>query len=395
MFSGTFFQKGKTGVCTTEGETWELQREFFHNHIKNLVNGKGSEGFHDLVMDEVHDLQMDLAKKVGEPIQMSYKLNVGIINILWTVASGRRLHSQQQEFQSVYECIDKITQFMSKAAIMSFMPFLARLLPERISKMERGRYYRDRFVTISEKWIQEHREQYRGNRTNDLTDSYLQKVDEGARSFTEQSLGAMLREMFVIGAESESVMLRWAVRILSVHKDTQRKVQDEIDTVVGPDRDVHWTDRLNLNYTRAALAEIQRFADIAPSALGHKCLQDVDFHGYHLPKGTSVISNLTACHRNPTYWKYPDKYCPEHFLDCDGKFVEDKDGFVPYGYGLRRCPGEDLANMETFLIITNLLKTFAFRTPEDDDNTIGTHYEAGTGVIRNPRPSYVVLQNRE
>ena len=75
---------------------------------------------------------------------------MGLINILWTIASGRRLHSQQQEFQSVYECIDKITQFMSKAAIMSFMPFLARILPEAVTRMERGRYYRDRFVAISE-----------------------------------------------------------------------------------------------------------------------------------------------------------------------------------------------------------------------------------------------------
>jgi hypothetical protein len=44
----------------------------------------------------------------------------------------------------------KYFQFMSRAAIMSFMPFLATILPERISKMERGRYYRDRFVAISE-----------------------------------------------------------------------------------------------------------------------------------------------------------------------------------------------------------------------------------------------------
>ncbi len=37
----------------------------------------------------------------------------------------------------------------------------------------------------------------------------------------------MLREMFVIGAESESVMIRWAIRILSVHTDVQHKVSLE------------------------------------------------------------------------------------------------------------------------------------------------------------------------
>ena len=69
----------------------------------------------------------------------------------------RKLHAQQQEFQAVYECIDKLTQvckcqdrnkivmprqFMSRAAIFSFMPVLTKILPESITNIERGRYYR-------------------------------------------------------------------------------------------------------------------------------------------------------------------------------------------------------------------------------------------------------------
>ena len=53
--------------------------------------------------------------QVGDAIPVSYQMNVSVINILWTIASGRRLHAQQQEFQSVYECIDKITQLMSRS----------------------------------------------------------------------------------------------------------------------------------------------------------------------------------------------------------------------------------------------------------------------------------------
>ena len=36
----------------------------------------------------------------------------------------------------------------------------------------------------------------------------------------------MLRELFVIGAESESVMLRWALRLLSIHPKVQDKVRE-------------------------------------------------------------------------------------------------------------------------------------------------------------------------
>ena len=53
-----------SGVCTTEGEPWEVQRNFLHTHLLNLVKGKGSQGFHDIIMDEVSDLKMELRKKV-------------------------------------------------------------------------------------------------------------------------------------------------------------------------------------------------------------------------------------------------------------------------------------------------------------------------------------------
>merc|ERR1719186_1724580 len=96
------------------------------------------------------------------------------MNILWNLSCGRKLHAQQQEFQTVVECIDKVTQFMSRAAIFSFMPILTKVLPESVTNIERGRYYRNRFHEISEKWIREHRQDYRGNRTGDLQDVWKQ-----------------------------------------------------------------------------------------------------------------------------------------------------------------------------------------------------------------------------
>ena len=51
-------------MSTTEGEPWEAQRNFLHQHLLNLVKGKGSQGFHDLIMDEVNDMKTELAKKV-------------------------------------------------------------------------------------------------------------------------------------------------------------------------------------------------------------------------------------------------------------------------------------------------------------------------------------------
>lgn len=325
---------------------------------------------------------------------MSYKLNVCIINILWNLTCGRKLHAQQQEFQTVYECIDKITQFMSRAAIFSFLPILTKILPESVTKIEKGRYYRNRFHEISEKWIREHRQEYRGNRTGDLQDLYLEKVNKGEDTFTEQGLSAMLREIFIIGSESESVMLRWALRILSCNVDVQTKVQAELDKVCGRGAEVTWNMKGQLPYTMAMLKEIQRFADIAPTGLMHKTVCDTNLQGYNLPANTLIMANFSSCHRDPALWNHPDQFYPEHFLDAENKVIENKEGFMPYGLGTRICPGKELADMEMFLILTNILITHRIHAVEGDDGDLGTQFEAGTAVLRNPKPYRVVFEER-
>ena len=391
-FSGTFFQKGKTGITTTEGSHWSKQRNFLVDYL-DKVSGPNVQGFQDIMMDEVTDLKLDLTKKLSEPVAVSYKLNVCIINILWNLACGRRLHAQQQEFQTVYECVDKITQFMSRAAIFSFCPILTLILPESVTKIEKGRYYRNRFHEISEKWIKEHRQEYRGNRTGDLQDLYLDKVNKGEDTFTEQGLAAMLRELFIIGSESESVMLRWALRILSVYPEVQTRVQAELDDVVGRGVDVTWDKKGQLPYTMAVLREIQRFADIAPTGLMHKTVCDTTLRGYTLPANTLIMANLSSCHRSPEFWSNPEEFFPEHFLD-NGRLIEDKEGFLPYGIGTRICPGKVLADMETFLIVTNLLSSYRLLPVPGDDGDLGTQFEAGTAVLRNPKPYRVVFEPR-
>jgi len=219
-FSGTFFQKGKTGITTTDGKHWTEQRKFLTNHLAHLT-GEGSRGFEDVIMDEVVELKREFVKKEGEALTLSYKLNVLLLNVLWSLTCGRKLHPQQQEFQAVHECIDKITQFVSKAAIFSFLPVLTWVLPESITNMERGRYYRNRFHEITEKWIRAHRQDYRGNRVGDLQDAYIEKINKGEETYSAEGLAAIVREIFIIGAESESVLMRWAIRILSCHPEVQ------------------------------------------------------------------------------------------------------------------------------------------------------------------------------
>ena len=64
------------------------------------------------------------------------------------------------------------------------------------------------------------------------------------------------------------------------------------------------------------------------------------FSGYTIPKGTWVYPGVRYIMRDPDYWKDPEKFNPERFLetDKDGKTCLTKnERLVPFGIG-KYCP---------------------------------------------------------
>ena len=69
-----------------------------------------------------------------------------------------------------------------------------------------------------------------------VQDAYIEHINKGDETYSAEGLAAMVREIFIIGAESESVLLRciiesfrnginfvfrWALRLLSCHPEVQ------------------------------------------------------------------------------------------------------------------------------------------------------------------------------
>ncbi|MCP6711077.1 cytochrome P450, partial [Klebsiella pneumoniae] len=89
----------------------------------------------------------------------------------------------------------------------------------------------------------------------------------------------------------------------------------------------------------------------SPIAMARETTQDVQFRGYHIPKGTSVLTHLTSVLFDDKEFPHPEKFDPGHFLDEKGN-LRKSDYFVPFLVGKRACIGEGLARMELFLVVT-------------------------------------------
>lgn len=96
-----------------------------------------------------------------------------------------------------------------------------------------------------------------------------------------------MHDYFLLGAETTSSSLLWSILFLLHHPEIQRKVQSEIDEVVGgTQRRVGLEDKALLPYTNAVLMESMRMATIVPNALPHSATEEIQLNDYVIPKVT-------------------------------------------------------------------------------------------------------------
>ncbi|XP_059583628.1 cytochrome P450 2J1-like [Alligator mississippiensis] len=165
-----------------------------------------------------------------------------------------------------------------------------------------------------------------------------------------------------------------------VYRSSIERVQAEIDTVIGQSRQPAVDDRDNMPYTNAVVHEIQRMGNIVPFNLPRLTTSDTTLAGFHLPKGTVLISSLTTVLNDKNKWETPDVFNPEHFLQ-DGQFRK-KEAFLPFSAGKRVCLGETLARMELFLFFTALFQRFMFQSLKD----MKLNLQVKMGLTTSPHP---------
>ncbi|MCD9637699.1 hypothetical protein HAX54_021136, partial [Datura stramonium] len=79
--------------------------------------------------------------------------------------------------------------------------------------------------------------------------------------------------------------------------------------------------------------------------------------GFRVPRGTMLLVNLCAIQNDAKLWEEPNEFKPERFMDIKGQ----RDGFrlMPFGYGRRGCPGENLAmHVAAGLALGSLIQCF-------------------------------------
>ena len=160
-----------------------------------------------------------------------------------------------------------------------------------------------------------------------------------AFSYSDKYHEAFTGDLFIAGIDTTGTTLEWLLTYMAQNPSVQKKLQEEIDTIVGDSRLPSLADRKLMPYADAVMHELLRLSSIAPLGVPHKAMKDLDFHGYRIPKDTMIFANLHAVHHDPTVYKNPGAFLPERFFGDEGKILK-KETFFAFSIGKRRCKKE-------------------------------------------------------
>ncbi len=152
-----------------------------------------------------------------------------------------------------------------------------------------------------------------------------------------------LMSLILAGHETTASELAWAFQLLVHHPQALDTLVAECDSGV--------TDL----YLNATIQEVLRhrpvFPFTIPRAVHEKvCIGDWT---YHAP--TQLLGCIFLLHHDQRFYSDPWDFRPERFLEDEPEPI----AWIPWGGGLKRCPGLHMALLEMRTVIRKVLTTFS------------------------------------
>ncbi|KAI5855550.1 bifunctional P-450:NADPH-P450 reductase [Durotheca rogersii] len=224
------------------------------------------------------------------------------------------------------------------------------------------------------------------NSRKDLLTAMLKGRDSlTGEKMTDSSIIDNLITLLIAGHETTSGTLSYAMHRLLKSPETYRKVQQEVDEVVGkgPVTVEHMSQ---LPYISAVLRETLRLDSPIPF-FGVTAKEDTVLGGkYMVYEGECCLVHLAKSHLDPTVFEDPLSFKPERMLDENFKKLP-KNAWKPFGNGVRavsrspllpktsrvfanpripQCLGRPFAWQEAVLAMAIIFQSFNFVLADND-----------------------------
>ncbi|XP_058735051.1 licodione synthase-like [Vicia villosa] len=344
------------------GDYWRFIKKLSMNE---LLGSRSINNFQHLRAQETQSFMTLLANKAktSEIVNITEELLKLTNNVISKMMLG--------EVEEAREVVRGVTEIFGEFNVSDFIWLFKKVDFQGFGKRVEDLFHK--FDTLVERIIckrEETRKKNKGENSNrqarDFLDILLDFVENQNSDVKIQKvhIKALIMDFFTAGTDTTAISTEWALVELIKNPSIMRQAREEIDKIVGKNREVEESDVPNLPYLQAIIKETYRLHP--PVAMvTRSCVTECKVENYVIPENTLLFVNVWSIGRNPEIWKKPLEFRPERFLkNGEGDSVDVRGQhfqLLPFGSGRRMCPGVSLAMQEVPALLGAIIQCFDFK----------------------------------
>ncbi|XP_073014696.1 cytochrome P450 71A6-like [Primulina eburnea] len=365
---------GSTDVAFAPyGEYWRQIRSIC---VLHLLSNKRVQSFRR-VREEETSLMIENIKRLGRSSSRVINLSKLLASLTNSVVCRAALGRKYAEGDKLRKLLKEFVQLMGSSCIGDYIPWLSWI--DRVNglhaKLDKVAIEFDEFL---EGVVKEHRDQEFINekivvgedfKELDFVDILLefQRETKDNGHIEDNSIKAIILDMFAAGTDTTSTAIEWAVIELLRHPGSMKKLQDEVRAIGSTKGEITESDLGKMQFLKLVMKESLRLHAPIPLLVPRESTKDTKIMGYDIASGTQVIINSWAIGRDPSLWEHPEEFRPERFLDTNADYKGLDFELIPFGAGRRGCPGVTFATAVYELTLAKLVHNFDIALPNGEN----------------------------
>lgn len=255
------------GIIFVGGEGWREMRRFSMRTLRDLGYGKHKD-MQSVIDDEVGFLLENLEKTASSKdaiLDVKHLFTMPVLNILWSMVSSVRTGEDEVKLRKLTQLVDNLTKATPiGGSILDVFPGLRHVFPESTGFTFMQKCFSELQAYFRELLESRRKEGVYKEDCRDFIDMFIKEIDKHEKlgsspnhytgwsnvyffkrriyfliifcNFLDEQFITVITDLFEAGSETSSNTLEFAIYYAMKNPRVQKKVQEEIDRVVGRSR---------------------------------------------------------------------------------------------------------------------------------------------------------------
>ncbi|XP_048230353.1 cytochrome P450 71B36 [Ricinus communis] len=349
------------------GDYW---REIRKICVHELFSIKRVQSFQFIRDEEVAALidSISQSSSAATPVDLTEKFFSLTANITFRLAFGTSFEATDLEKDRFKNLLDDVEALLGSFSANEYFQHVGWIIDRFTGYYAKTENVFHKLDTFFQQIIDDHLKPGKMDKElEDIVDVLLrlerEQTEVGSVQLTKDHIKAVLMDLFVAGVYTGAVTLIWAMAELARNPEIMKNAQEEVRNVAGNRERVAESDIDDLHYLKMVIKETLRLHPPAPLLLPREVISNFKINGCDIYPKSLIHVNVWAIGRDPNYWKDPEDFFPERFIDSFIDFKGQHFELLPFGAGRRGCPALHMGTVLIELALANLLYCFDWKLP--------------------------------